>query len=112
MTVFDEYLNALLLFIDATSNDDRKKARKFYTLVDRAFRQLRDSGRLGELTALLSHANDQVKLWAATHILPFDEKLATDFLSKMAEDDLSLVGFDAKMTLQEWRKGNLTYLIE
>ena len=46
------------------------------------------------------------------HLLTYDEKLAKDSLKKIADRKVGLASFSAEMTLQEWSKGKLTYLIE
>jgi len=80
--------------------------------MDSCFRKLRDDGKLSELAKFLDHENVRVRLWVSTYLLAFDEELAKQSLKKLAEDQSSFVGLDAKLTLQEWNKGNLTYLIE
>lgn len=70
------------------------------------------SNRLSELVKLLDHENENVRLWVSTHLLTYDEKLAKDSLKKIADRKVGLASFSAEMTLQEWSKGKLTYLIE
>ena len=80
--------------------------------MDSCFRKLRDAGKLSDLTKFLDHENVRVRLWVSTHLLAFNEELAKQSLKKLADGQSSFVGLDAKLTLQEWNKGNLTYLIE
>lgn len=112
MTLVEDYLNSLIAFIEASANNDQKTARKFYKVMDSVFRKLRDSGKLEELLKILSHENESVRLWVSTHLLVYDESLAKESLRKIANNKSGLVAFSAEMTLQEWDKGNLTYLIE
>jgi hypothetical protein len=112
MGLSGDYLVSLLAFTEASSNDDQKSARTHYKKMDACFRSLRDSNRLSELVKLLNHENESVRLWVSTHLLTYDEKLAKDSLKKIADRKAGLTSFSAEMTLQEWSKGNLTYLIE
>lgn len=112
VTLVDDYLNSLIAFNEASLNNDQKTAKKHYKKMDLCFRTLRDSGQLSELIRYLNHENENVRLWVSTHLLPFDEKLAKDSLKKIVDNKKGLLSFSAEMTLQEWSKGNLTYLIE
>lgn len=112
MILVDEYLSAIKHFEEASISGDQKTAKKFYKVMDANFRKLRDSGRLGELIKFIDHENARVRLWVSTHLLVFNEKVARNSLEKLVKEESDLVGFDAEMTLQEWDKGNLTYLIE
>jgi hypothetical protein len=112
MALIDEYLDSLLTFEEASRNDDQKTARKYYKKMDMCFRTLRDSGKLVELLRFLNHENESVRLWVSTHLLPYDERQAKDSLKKIADSKTGLNSFSADMTIREWSKGNLTYLIE
>jgi hypothetical protein len=112
MGLVDDYLVSLLAFAEASNNNDQKTARKYYKKMDACFRSLRDTNKLSEITKFLDHDNESVRLWVSTHLLPYDEKLAKESLKKIADNKAGLGSFSAEMTLQEWSKGNLTYLIE
>lgn len=46
-----------------------------------------------------------------SHLLVENEDLALKVLSELSKNN-STVEFTAQMTINEWKKGNLTYLIE
>jgi HEAT repeat protein len=71
----------------------------------RSLRELPDRGR-SSLLALLDHHHANVRLSAATHLLPTDEEKAIAVLVALTEDP-SMRGFSAKMVLKEWRAGRL-----
>ncbi len=79
--------------------------------MDSNFRKLRDSEKLVELTKLLENESKNVRLWVSTHLLIFDEDLAKSSLDTISKGN-SMAAFSAKITLQEWDKGNLMYLIK
>ncbi len=112
MTLVEDYLNSLVLFVEATEKNDPRAAKKYYKIMDSLFRKLRDSGLLVELVKFLNHENDEVRLWVSTHLLVYNESIAKKSLEKIANSELGLTAFSAEMTLQEWNKGNLTYLVE
>ena len=47
------------------------------------------------------------RLWAATHYLAISSEEAEKVLSALGEVPNSLLAVSAKMTLDEWKKGNL-----
>ena len=85
---------------------------KCYAEMDLVFREMRDGNELSQIVDLLDHDNDHVKLWVSTHLLVFDEEMARKSLNLLRGDQTSMIGFSAEMTLREWEKGNLTYLVE
>ena len=108
----EDYINAAIKYGEATQEGDNKVVNKNYKLIDSIFRKLKTENRLSELVLLMDHVNEDVKMWAATHLLVFDEQKAKQVLSEIAKDTTSLNAYEAEMTLKEWEKGNLTYLVE
>jgi len=103
-----EYRNAAFIHGQATSIGDSKTANKSHDELIETLKKMRTCGKDGEL-ALLSLTEDKddfVAGWAATHILSFDEKYALNVLDKLSKKS-GIAGFDAKMVIQEWKKGNL-----
>ena len=56
---------------------------------------------------LHDHENPYVRLWAAGYTLSLPNSGAEEVL--VALSSIRVIGFDARMTLQEWRKGNLKF---
>lgn len=78
---------------------------QLYNRIIAIYNELETSGREKDLLELLDYKNPWVRLWAATFMLKVDSKKAEQVLEELST--LKFVGFDAKITLQEWRKGNL-----
>jgi hypothetical protein len=74
------------------------------------YRELRKRGRDHQqmLLALLTSSDPGVRLWAASHALEFEpsqgEAVLGDFLTTEG-----ILAFDARVTLDEWRKGTLRF---
>lgn len=75
------------------------------------YRQLRSRGLESQraLLPLLAHPSLKVRQWAAAHALQFAPEAGVPVLSEMAKDKVSLYGFEAEITLREWRAGRLRF---
>ncbi len=62
------------------------------------------------MKSLLSHENDYVRLVVASMLLKEDKKNAESVLEELSMKR-KLIGFEAKMTLSEWKKGNIEFEI-
>ena len=74
----------------------------------RALKELRalpDKG-ITDLISLTSHVDVGVRVWAATHLLPYAESMAASILESACTQK-GISAFDAKMVLYEWRAGRL-----
>ncbi len=85
-----------------------KESNKLYDKIEKYRKTMKDNMELyiEDLKNLLNHENDYVRLTTAFTLLPFLEKKSEDVLEKISIKR-GLVGFSAKMILQEWKKGNL-----
>jgi hypothetical protein len=59
------------------------------------------------LVPLLAHQNDHVRGWAAAHLLRSHSTQAELILEELVQRGGS-AGFDARITLREWRAGRFT----
>lgn len=84
----------------------KKHANKEFDAIQAAAVFLRGHSALPRLQELLDHLEKCVRGAAAAYYLPVDEARAIQVLEEVAHDT-SVTGFNAHMTLQEWRKGNL-----
>lgn len=57
------------------------------------------------LEILLQHEDCSVRLWAAYALLPVTKE-AKEVIEKISKKN-TIIGFDAEMTLIEWKKGRL-----
>ncbi|MCE5185145.1 MAG: DUF2019 domain-containing protein [Planctomycetaceae bacterium] len=91
-----------------TLEGDYKKANKNHDKIIKTLERLRQFGKEGNdaLLSLIHDQNQSVRCWAATHCLAFNEKEARNALGQLARED-GIIAFNAKMVLEEWKKGNL-----
>jgi hypothetical protein len=94
----------------ATAAGDHEAANRHHDLVAAIYRELRSRGLLAQkaLLPLMQDPDDAVRSWAASHALEFSPEQAEPVLIALAESR-GISAFNAKMTLREWRKGNLSF---
>lgn len=113
MENLERYIKAAKEHSEGTNIGDSRKTNLAYKKIDKIFRELKNRNQLGLLLKLIDHEHLGVKMWAATHLLPYKEEIGLEILEEIQREHTDdLYGFDAKMTIREWKKGNLTYLIE
>ena len=113
MEIMEKYIKAAEDHSKGTSSGDSRKTNSAYRRIDKIFRELKANNQLNLLLRLVDHKSIGVRMWAATHLLPYNEEAGLKVLKEIEKNHTEdLHGFDAKMTIQEWKKGNLTYLIE
>ena len=114
MTKIKDTETALLIFeesalkhAEATQQGDYKTANKSYALIIRVITYLKKQDAMQSLFQFLNHSSDGVKGWAATYLLPIEEKKAIRALEEIAKGT-GIRSLAAETTLIEWKKGNLT----
>jgi hypothetical protein len=102
------YAEAAAQHYSAISAGNSALAKRADADLFRALKELRalpDHG-ISDLISLSGHADVGVQVWAATHLLPYAEGMATSIL-EFACVQKGFAAFDAKMVLREWRAGRL-----
>ena len=107
-----EYAELTKLYGDAIETGNHKQANKAYDKLMEAYRQIKKQGALlsTRFHELLSSPSMGTRLWAATHYLAISNDEAEKVLSALGEVPNSLLAVSAKITLEEWEKGNLTVI--
>ncbi|MEM9680914.1 MAG: DUF2019 domain-containing protein, partial [Bacteroidota bacterium] len=91
----------------ASEDGDYKTGNKNYDIIVSAAKYLNENDSVNELLKLLNHENVSVQLWAATYLLEKYESEATQSLVSISKKNITHYSFDAKITLEEWKNGNL-----
>ncbi len=93
----------------ATINGDFKAANRSHDRLISLLTSIRSLGVDGQarLLRLTCDSDDSVSCWAATHTLPFDECRALEVLDTLSSKS-GPIGFNAKMVILQWKKGELT----
>ncbi len=104
----EQYMKTAVEHGVATAAGDWRRANAAHDRLLAALQVLRSSPDRGQsaLSQALSHVNSSVVCWAATHLLPLDERRSTDVLVQLSAQP-GIIGFNAKTVLNEWRAGNL-----
>lgn len=87
---------------------DSKNGNKCYDELLAIAKELRNEGKLNSLESLLVVDDDGVKFEAASKLLTVDNTNAEQVMVKITEKKGTLP-FTAKMTLKQWRAGNLKF---
>ena len=72
-------------------------------------KDLMNDKRLNILKPLLKHKEPSIRYASATYFLMEEEKTALLALEKLEKENHKSVSFSAKITISEWKSGNLTF---
>ena len=106
----DAYHRAASAHGEATVAGDHKAANRNHDVLAAVYRELRARGASAQKTLLplMQDPDDSVRCWAGSHCLEFAPEQAEPVLRALSESR-GILAFNAKMTLREWRKGNLSF---
>ncbi|WP_320043621.1 DUF2019 domain-containing protein [uncultured Desulfobacter sp.] len=105
-----EYIEAAIEYGEGIQNGDTKRSDKYFDKIEKLYNKLRmlgDSG-LDELSVLLNHEKESVKLWASAHLLNYSKYESYKVLEDI-KDSGSILGLTAEITLDQWKHGNIKY---
>ncbi|HIW74909.1 MAG TPA: DUF2019 domain-containing protein [Firmicutes bacterium] len=102
-----KFVNACIAKGEGENSGDTKNDRKYYQIIHAVYLKLKAEHRLDELLELLDDKNLYVKLWAAGYLLEAHPARAEKALEELAAARGNMAGFNASMTLKEWRAGRL-----
>jgi Domain of unknown function (DUF2019) len=101
-----EYIESAISHGEATLKGDFETANKAHDSILKIYNELKIDDQLQVLKGLLKNENSSVRLWSATHLLAESEAEALETLEDVAKGD-SIIGFNAKMVIKEWKAGRL-----
>lgn len=109
--IVDVYAAAAAHHHGAKQHGDSRGASMAFDEVTTAYRELRSRGIAAQraLLPLLKHENPAVRLAAGAHALEFAPEEGEPALTELAVGDETSIGFDAEMTLEVWREGELRF---
>lgn len=104
----ENFINAAILDGEFSKLGDSKQVNKNYKNLEsiKSYLLKNEETFITDCKKLLSHENDSVKLHAAVTLLPYSSKEAISTLKQLSTIQ-GLLGFTAKMTLSEYKKGNI-----
>lgn len=102
----DKFIDASIKYGEAIEQGESKIANKQSSVIRKIRKQLVESYKLDILIPSLQHENDYVKLNVASSIIGILPNDAREVLGEL-QSRKGLVGFEAKMFLQEWDRENI-----
>ena len=108
--LLNKYIEAAIQHGKATEEGDYKSANKAFKVLKKVYDELKANQDFGvqKLSNLLNHEEEYVRLWASSHTLQVDTEKAKKTLIELTKKT-GFLAFNAKMTLEEWEKGNLKF---
>ena len=92
----------------ASNSGDSKIGNQAYNGIVKAYNYLKKEGAIDKIKYLLSNNDTSVKLWAACYLLQMYEEESLKVLEEIAKGN-DIYAFSAKMTIEEFKKGNLSF---
>jgi hypothetical protein len=102
-----KYIDAAIIHGKTTMIGDYKLGNKQVLIMHNIYKLLKSSEEGRDILRSIMFENDpSVRTWAARDCLPYFPKEAERVLNEIQKLD-NIFGFNAKITLNEWKKGNL-----
>ena len=90
-----------------TQNGDYKRGNKSHKNIINANKYISAEHKYEILEPLLEDNNLSVRIWAAYALLHVNTPKAVKALKEIVKNDSGIMGFNAEMTLDEFKKGNI-----
>lgn len=108
-TALKMFEEASIIQVESTENGNFKVGNKNYEKVMNAASFLKNQNSIESLFQFLNHQHKGPRLWSACYILHLYEKKAVKVLKEIIKQS-GIIGSTAEITLDEWKKGNLTFI--
>ena len=108
--LIEKFIEASIIHGEESWNGNYKEGNKQYKIKTKCFEKIKTFANdwQNEILKLLNHENGYVRVSAAYRTLSFNPDEAVKTLKALLNEPKG-VGFDAKMLLSEWEKGNLKF---
>ncbi|MBU2703248.1 HEAT repeat protein [Sporomusaceae bacterium BoRhaA] len=108
--IINEYLESCIKGEDAQERGDSKMYNKQQRIIQKIRKELKSNSEYGleKLMPFLEHQSTFVRLETAISLVPVQPERAKQVLLELI-DTRGLTAFNAKMTLSEWKNGNLKF---
>ncbi|MBO5061218.1 MAG: HEAT repeat domain-containing protein [Prevotella sp.] len=114
MTKFNSLKEALEAFRkhavihgETQKNGKYKIGNRSHDFIRESIDYLTKNNQLEQLTVFLSAEDLSLRIWAAYALLHIKTKEAVRVLKEIAKRDKGIMGFNAEMTISEFKKGNI-----
>lgn len=92
---------------ECTQNGDYKRGNKSHKNIINAIKYISAEHKYEIIEPLLEDNNLSVRIWAAYALLHVNTPKAVKALKEIVKTDSGIMGFNAEMTLDEFKKGNI-----
>jgi uncharacterized protein DUF2019 len=95
----------------ALDDASSRRANRAADVLAKVYAELRNRGPEAQhaLLVLLDHPDPAVRGWAGAHALDFAPEQGEPALTELSEQYDGVIGFNAEMTLEVWRQGELRF---
>ncbi len=90
-----------------TMSGDYKRGNKCYKNIMDAIKYIAEKEEYGGFKTMLEDADSSLLIWAAYALLHVDTKDAVKTLKKVIKNEDGVMAFNAEITLEEFKKGNI-----
>jgi len=107
--LLDDYIAAAADYGSALRSGDSRKADEAVSRIESAYVLMKGEAMWAErLRSLLGRPEEEVRLWAAAHLINYCEVEAKAALLEIIAKE-SVIGLVAELTLDRWKTGDLKY---
>lgn len=104
--LIEKFINASIRYGEAIELGDSQKANLQSSIIRKVRKQLLDISELESLLPNMTHENNYVKLNVAASLISLFPSESKEILIELQKKK-GLLGFEAKMFLQQWERGNM-----
>lgn len=104
--VIEKFIYSSIMYGEAIKSANSRKANKYSKIVRTIRKELIINGKVQLLLPYLKHDNDYVKLSVASGLVFIQPEESIKILENLKRKG-GLLGFEASMFIEEYRKGNI-----
>lgn len=104
---FDTFKKNAIEHGQCTMTGDYKRGNKCYKNIMNAIKYIKTHKKNDGFKTMLEDSNTSLRIWAAYALLHIDTKDAIKTLKAIAKNGDNIMAFNAEMTLEEFKKGNI-----
>lgn len=104
---FDTFKKNAIEHGQCTMSGDYKRGNKCYKKIMNAIKYIKTQEKFDGFKIMLEDSNTSLRIWAAYALLHVDTKDAVKTLKAIAKSKEGIMAFNAEMTLEEFKNGNI-----
>ncbi len=104
---FDVFKKNAIEHGQCTMSGEYKRGNKCYKNIMDAIKHIAANEQYAGFKPMLKDTNPSLRIWAAFALLHVETKDAVKTLKAIVKSEEGIMAFNAKMTLEEFKKGNI-----